>query len=194
MNLLKKRGFTLIELMIVVAIIGILAAIAIPNFIKFQARSKQAEARTNLKSVFTAQKSYFGDHDKFGTTFKNIGFAPEPGNRYSYGMRTGGDCVALSSTLAEDCLGQDLKFGSTLPTSHPPLAAGGVLPTLASCPGACYFNASAQGNVDNDPDADSWGITSSVGTAIALTNACGVEGVNAPPGEPTNAYNDVSCP
>ena len=53
------QGFTLIELMIVVAIIGILAAIAIPNFIKFQCRSKQSEAKSQLKSMYVAQESYF---------------------------------------------------------------------------------------------------------------------------------------
>jgi type IV pilus assembly protein PilA len=82
MNRLRK-GFTLIELMIVVAIIGILAAIAIPNFIKFQARSKQSEAKTNLKAVFTAEKSWYGEHDTYAS-FGLAGYFPERGNRYWY--------------------------------------------------------------------------------------------------------------
>ena len=60
-NLKKREGFTLIELMIVVAIIGILAAIAIPNFIKFQLRSKAGEAKVNLAAIRTAEESYFAE-------------------------------------------------------------------------------------------------------------------------------------
>ncbi len=86
MQLQKKKGFTLVELMIVVAIIGILAAIAIPNFIRFQARSKQSEAKTNLKAVFTGQKSRFGERDRYSNLIGEIGFAPERGNRYWYDL------------------------------------------------------------------------------------------------------------
>jgi type IV pilus assembly protein PilA len=64
-RLIKRRGgFTLIELMIVVAIIGILAAIAIPNFLKFQLKAKTSEGKTNLAAIRTAEESVFAE---FGT-------------------------------------------------------------------------------------------------------------------------------
>ena len=62
-----NKGFTLIELMIVVAIIGILAAIAIPNFIRYQLKSKQAEAKAVLGGIKTSQESFRGDYDNYLT-------------------------------------------------------------------------------------------------------------------------------
>ncbi len=60
----QRGGFTLIELMIVVAIIGILAAIAIPNFLRFQLKAKSSEGKTNLAAIRTAEMSYYSE---FGT-------------------------------------------------------------------------------------------------------------------------------
>jgi len=60
----SNKGFTLIELMIVVAIIGILAAIAIPNFLRFQLKAKSSEGKVNIAAIRTAQESYLAE---FGT-------------------------------------------------------------------------------------------------------------------------------
>lgn len=61
MKQIETRGFTLIELMIVVAIIGVLAAIAIPQFVRYQRRAKTTEARTMLSKIYSGARAYFLD-------------------------------------------------------------------------------------------------------------------------------------
>jgi type IV pilus assembly protein PilA len=83
-----RKGFTLVELMIVVAVIGFLAAIAIPNYIRFQAKAKQSEVKANLKAAFTCERSYYQEHNTYTGCVLKIGFAPERGNRYRYTLNT----------------------------------------------------------------------------------------------------------
>jgi type IV pilus assembly protein PilA len=193
MNHMKKlmKGFTLIELMIVVAIIGILAAIAIPNFIKFQARSKQSEAKANLKAMFTAEKAFFQEKDRFSSFVGEVGFAPERNNRYAYYLdpsnvadnRSGAS--AVTSTLAT-AIEADL-FKS--------YANAGAVPAGTGCGGSLggagtgTFLGQAQGNIDTDTTFDVWSISTDGRTGGA---SCDQGAANIASGEPANDVNDVN--
>ena len=70
----RKRfhGFSLMEVMIVVVIIGILAALAYPNLEKYLKRARQTEAKTNLSAIYTAQKIYFTLHQSYAEDIKKF--------------------------------------------------------------------------------------------------------------------------
>ena len=77
-KLVSNKGFTLVELMVVVGIIGILATIAIPNFRKYQAKSKTTEAKIQLSSAYTAEESALLEYDTYVACLSTVGFNPSP--------------------------------------------------------------------------------------------------------------------
>ncbi len=86
---MRCKGFTLIELMIVVAIISFLAMIAVPNFTRYLAKAKRAEAYMNLSSIYAAQKVYWAEHGKYSDVLfgdGGIGWKPEGSFYYTYGF------------------------------------------------------------------------------------------------------------
>jgi type IV pilus assembly protein PilA len=204
MKLFKKKGFTLIELMIVVAIIGILAAIAIPNFIKFQARSKQSEPKSNLKALFVAQRSYFAEKDSFSSYVSEIGFQPERGNRYmianggtSLSGRTGAsEDVATTATGFTADTFKGFQGETTAATTSLTAAASGTgIGTCGLATTGCVatgnngaFEGVAAGNIDNDTVIDSWAISTMSLSVAASANS---EVQSNGPGIPANNINDV---
>jgi prepilin-type N-terminal cleavage/methylation domain-containing protein len=85
---MNNKGFTLIELMIVVVIIGILAAIAIPNFINMQARAKEASVKSNCHTVQLAAEDFAVQND--GVYAADIGVAAAPNGDTITDMLPGG--------------------------------------------------------------------------------------------------------
>jgi type IV pilus assembly protein PilA len=110
----SRKGFTLVELMIVVAIIGILAAIAIPNFLNFRLKAKSSEAKSNLGAIRSTEVAYFAENSHYitgetynpdhttlanhgdkktwtsGTRFSIIGFSPEGQVYFDYQLEPTG--------------------------------------------------------------------------------------------------------
>jgi len=172
----RKSGMSAIVIILIVIgascpVIGILAAIAIPNFIRFQSRSKQTECKTNLRMINTAQRSYQSDKGKFAVTFEELGTAPEAGNRYTYFLTetsvkpadTTRAPNALSATFALASLkGHGIKVGTTDTT----------------------FTAACVGNVDNDATQDIWTVSN-----VDRTSA---DGQPIPAGMPFNDVNDIT--
>ncbi len=93
---LGDYGFTLVELMAVVAIIGILSMVAVPNFQKYQVKARKSEAKTQLSSLFMAEAGFYADYDNYAACLALMGFNPGPasGRFYAVGFQNSSSAAA----------------------------------------------------------------------------------------------------
>lgn len=202
-----RRGFTLVELIIVVTVIGILASVALPRFMQYQARARQSEAKANLKSWYNAESSVFQERGSYFETIAETGYSPGRANRYqyvfssacTYEVRAG---LNPTSTPADTCVTVDQwTFSGSALTPPPnmgpftysgsqadpgnPAGLGGVCPS-------CAIRAVAAGNIDNEASGiDTWVLSTKDG--VINIAGCGNSDTAAPSGMPFNTYNDVDC-
>lgn len=162
--LTRDEGFTLIELMVVVAIIGILSAIAVPNFKKYQAKSKQSEAKIQLAAVYSVEVGSMADYDSYATCLDTLGYDKSPRGYYRVGFTAGENTNVVARNSA--CLKTTFAWDPTTP-----LKSGTAFPANADMPASTIpaagttFTASATGNISGTL-YDKWTITETK----ALTN------------------------
>src|SRR5438128_9829256 len=128
-----NKGFTLIELMIVVAIIGILAAIAIPNFMTYQAKSRQSEAKVGLGGIFTTATSYFAENGTYSVLPTGLGYSPAGSPKYTFSYNAAQINTVATATICN-----------------------GVTTAVAPGAAASSLTARARGNIDGDHTCDEW--------------------------------------
>lgn len=192
--------------MVVVGIIGIISAIAVPNFVGYQSRAKQAEAKANLRAWWLAENAYFQEKGTYSELLSEIGYSPTRGNRYqylfaptcTYEVRSG---LNVTNTGAENCITVDQFAFPTLALTPPqnlqpftysgaaadpgnPAGLGGTCPQ-------CSIRGVAAGNIDFDTGIDTWVVSTKDGTMSSA--GCGVVDLNAPAGIPLQTFNDAVC-
>lgn len=149
----KKGTSPLVVVVIILAalggccLLGVLAAIAVPNFIKYRSRSMQGECKGELRSLYLAERTWFEQHQEYALDFNQLGVTPSR-NRYTYFL--GASAVKAPSVKGFEAVTLD---------ALPALVGGVVVGVEGACPD-CTFTVVCAANTDSDPALDVWSISS----------------------------------
>ncbi len=170
----------LLAVPLVVAFIGIVAAIAIPNFIRFKMRAKQTECRTELLSLYREEVAFVAAHGKPTFLVSELGATPPPLSRYRYFLSEG-PLTPPGAPAPAGATGFEAEAPLNPVGRLPEVFAGGV--TLGPGAGENVFTFACLGNLDVDSTQDVWSISS--------VSRVGPKGEAIPPGQPFNDVNDL---
>lgn len=160
----KANGFTLVELMVVVAIIGILSTVAVPNFKRYQAKAKTSEAKLMLASLYTNEIAFVSEWDTFATCLgTGMGIKASARGYYSFGFsaENATQNTQAVSNGATGCTAGAYSFSPTLIVAVGGTSAtsANIMATAVVSAGGSTYIASAVGKIS--PDAtinDQWTI------------------------------------
>lgn len=160
LNKNSQAGFSLVELMVVVAIIGILASLAIPSVGKYMAKARQSEAKTQLASLYTAEKAFYAEYTAYDSRFGAIGYSPEGQLRYNVGFGANGFQAAVGNGYTFPA-----SASAAISTALPGNYCGTVSGTMSN---GCTILNGADGN---RPVTNAGAAVTTINTFIAQANA-----------------------
>lgn len=172
----RKSGFTLVELLIVVAIIGVLSTIGVPTFRRMIQKSKKTEAQVNLGGLYTAEQAFQSEYGAYGNNLSRMGFQIDgAGNSLNYVV--GFMDNACNSTVTG-------AANANTGNSRPQNAAGDTLGLAIATSFPTYYTS----GIGNNPNF--------IGPSLAGLNQGGARVMTAnctpPPAFPAGAFNGIN--